>query len=278
MSAPAVSDVAAAPTWTQRTGQWLVALFKGVVGAGVLALAYQLVHWSGIVDARVLPSVIAVLAELSRLMLDREFLWAILETVWPALVGLAGACLVGIPAGLALGLSPLAERISRGLVDVLRSLPGTALIPVFMITIGTGDLMKVVLVIFVGVWPILFNTMYGIASVDKTAIESALSCRVRGPALWRRVMLPSAAPLIATGIRYALPIAIVIVIADEIVVGSPEGIGGYLLQQQTNIVWRPEAIYAVLLAAGVVGFVLNLAMDWLCDRFVGWDTRRSEQT
>ena len=138
-----------------------------------------------------------------------------------------GACLIGIPVGLALGLSPLAERLSRGLVDVLRSLPGTALIPVFMITIGTGDLMKVILVVFVGVWPILFNTMYGIASVDKVAIESALSCRVTGPALWRRVMLPSAAPFIATGIRYALPIAIVIVIADELVVGSPEGIGGY---------------------------------------------------
>jgi NitT/TauT family transport system permease protein len=202
----------------------------------------------------------------------------VVETVWPALVGLVGACLVGIPIGLVLGLSPLAERISRGLVDVLRSLPGTALIPVFMITIGTGDLMKVILVVFVGVWPILFNTMYGITSVDKVAIESALSCRVTGPALWRRVMLPSAAPFIATGIRYALPIAIVIVIADELVVGSPEGIGGYLLQQQSNIVWRAEAVYAVLLAAGIVGFVLNVAMDWLCDRFVGWDARRSEQT
>ncbi len=69
-----------------------------------------------------------------------------------------------------------------------------------------------------------------------------------------------------------------IVIADELVVGSPEGIGGYLLQQQTNVVWRPDAIYAVLLAAGVVGFVLNLAMDAICERYVGWDLRRSEQT
>lgn len=264
--------------WPQRAGQWALAFWQGLVGAGVLALAYQLVHWSGVVDARVLPSFVAVASEMWRLATDAEFLWAIVETVWPALLGLAGACLLGIPVGLALGLSPLAERISRGLVDVLRSLPGTALIPVFMITIGTGDLMKVILVIFVGVWPILFNTMYGITSVDKVAIESAMSCRVRGPALWWRVMLPSAAPFIATGIRYALPIAIVIVIADELVVGSPEGIGGYLLQQQTNIVWRSETIYAVLLAAGVVGFVLNIAMDALCNRFVGWDLRRSEQT
>ena len=143
----------------------------------------------------------------------------------------------------------------------------------------TVSLLKLILlVIFVGIWPILFNTMYGIVSVDKVAIESALSCRVSGLALWRRVLLPSAAPFIATGIRYMLPISIVIVIADELVVGTPEGIGGFLLLQQTNVVWRPEVIYAVLLMAGVVGFALNLLMDAVCERLVGWDTRRSEQS
>ena len=258
--------------------RWLVAFAKGIVGAGIVTLCYQIVHWSGVVDQRVLPSVVAIVAEILRLIASGEYLHAVAETVWPALVGLLGACLIGIPVGLLLGLSSLAERVSRVLIDVMRSLPGTALIPVFMITIGTGSVMKVLLVVYVAVWPILFNTMYGIAAVDKIAIESALSCRVTGPALWRRVMLPSAAPFIATGIRYALPIAIVIVIADELVVGSPEGIGGYLLQQQSSIVWRPDVIYAVLLTAGVVGFALNLAMDALCERFVGWDVRRSELT
>jgi NitT/TauT family transport system permease protein len=215
---------------------------------------------------------------MGRLTVNTEFHVAVLETLWPALLGLAGACLVGIPVGLLLGISRLADRMSRLLIDIMRSLPGTALIPVFIVTVGQGDLMKVLLVIYIGVWPILFNTVYGITSVDRVAIDSALSCRVSGPALWRRVMLPSAAPLIATGIRYSLPISVVIVIAEELVVGSPEGIGGFLLMQQTNVVWRPEVIYAVLLMAGVVGFLLNIVMDALCDRYVGWDTRRSEQS
>lgn len=278
MQASVANDGAPALAWPHRVRLWLAAVGKGLVGAGAVALCYQLVHWSGVVDQRVLPSVVTVLAEMLQLASNTEFLWAIVETVWPALLGLFGACIIGIPVGLVLGISPLAERISRGVVDVMRSLPGTALIPIFMLTIGTGALMKVVLVVYVGVWPILFNTMYGIAAVDKVAIESALSCRVHGPLLWRRVMLPSAAPFIATGIRYALPIAIVIVIADELIVGSAEGIGGYLMLQQSSMVWRPEVIYAVLLASGVVGFVLNLGMDALCERFVGWDLRRSEQT
>ncbi len=264
--------------WASRLSDGAIAVWKGLVGAGVLALAYQLVHWSGLVDRRVIPSVTDIIAEMVRLAINPAFLLAVYETVLPALVGLLGACFIGIPLGLLLAISPLTERLSRALVDVMRSLPGTALIPVFMITIGTGEVMKVLLVIYVAIWPILFNTMYGINAVDKVAVESALSCRVNGFALWRRVMLPSAAPFIATGIRYALPIAIVIVIADELVVGSPEGIGGFLLQQQSNVVWQPDVIYAVLLAAGVVGFILNLGIDAVCERYVGWDLRRSEQT
>jgi NitT/TauT family transport system permease protein len=256
----------------------VVAIWKGFVGAAAVAFCYQLVHWSNVVDPRVLPSVTTVLAEMGRLALNPEFYVAVLQTLWPALLGLAGACLVGVPVGLLLGISRLADRMSRLLIDIMRSLPGTALIPVFIVTVGQGDVMKVLLVIYIGVWPILFNTVYGITSVDRVAIDSALSCRVSGPALWRRVMLPSAAPLIATGIRYSLPISVVIVIAEELVVGSPEGIGGFLLMQQTNVVWRPEVIYAMLLMAGVAGFLLNIVMDALCDRYVGWDTRRSEQS
>jgi NitT/TauT family transport system permease protein len=175
-------------------------------------------------------------------------------------------------------MSPLANRVSRGLIDILRSLPGTALIPVFIITVGQGDMMKTVLVIYVTSWPILFNTIYGVLSVDKIAIESAKSCRVEGLALWRRVVLPSAAPFIATGIRYALPISIVIVIAAELISGSEQGIGGYLLLQQSDTVYRPDVIYAVLLTAGVLGFVLNALMDFVCDKLLGWDARRGEQS
>lgn len=257
---------------------WATSLWKGFVGAVAVGLCYQLVHWSGIVDRRVLPPVTDILAQMASLSVNVDFMVAAATTVWPALVGLLLASAIAIPTGLLLGVSPLANRMSRGLIDLMRSLPGTALIPVFIFTIGPGDTMQVLLVLYVTVWPILFNTMYGIASVDKVAIESARSCRVDGMALWRRVMLPSAAPFIATGIRYALPIAVVIVIASEIVVGRPEGIGGFLLLQQANVEYRPDIIYAVLLMAGVVGFLLNVISDQICDRLVGWETRRGEQS
>jgi NitT/TauT family transport system permease protein len=213
-----------------------------------------------------------------RLTLDLEYLQAAFDTLSPALGGLAIASALAIPLGILLGMSPLADRISRGLIDILRSLPGTALIPVFIITLGQGDMMKTALVIYVTAWPILFNTIYGVISVDKIALESGRSCRVEGLDLWRRVVLPSAAPFIATGIRYALPISVVIVIAAELITGSERGIGGYLLLQQSDTVYRPDVIYAVLLTAGVLGFLLNTIMDWACDRLVGWDTRRGEQT
>lgn len=261
-----------------RVPPMIIAVGRGFVGALLVTVAYQLVHWSNIVDPRVLPSVVAILAEMARLTVNTDYLVAVLQTLLPALVGLLVGAAIAIPLGFLIGLSPLANRITRGTIDIMRSLPATALIPVLIVTVGQDNLMKSMVVVYVTTWPILFNTMYGALSVDKVAIESARTCRVDGWRLLVRVMLPSAGPFIATGIRYALPISIVIVIAAELVVGSPEGIGGYLLTQQANVVYRADVIYAVLLAAGIVGFVLNLAMDSLCDRLVGWETRRGEQS
>lgn len=257
---------------------WATAAVKALVGSLLVALAYQIVHWSGIIDPRVLPSVIDILRQMLHLAVSADYLEAVGETVTPALLGLTIAATIAIPLGLLLGISQLANRMCRGLIDIMRSLPGVALIPVGIFIIGQGDAMKIVVVLYVTIWPILFNTMYGIASVDKVAIESARSCRVEGAALWRRVMLPSAAPFVATGIRYAVPISIVAVITAEIVVGSPEGIGGFLLQQQANVEYRPDMIYAVLLCAGVVGFALDLAFETASSGLVGWETRRGDPT
>lgn len=271
---------AAAPTLAlslaDRLAPPLLAVWKGMVGAVAVTLFYQVVQWSGLVNPRVLPPVTDVLAEMLRLAVDGAFLSAVVATLGPALVGLTAASLIGVSLGLLLGGSRLAEKLSRGLIDMMRSLPGTALIPIFIFSIGVGTEMKIALVTYVTLWPILFNTIYGIGSVDKVAIESARSCRVSGFALWRRVMLPSAAPFIVTGIRYALPISIVIVISSEIVIGNPYGIGGYLLMQQANVEYRPDVIYAVLLAAGVLGFILNSIANIVADRLVGWETRRGE--
>ncbi|MHA7778016.1 ABC transporter permease [Roseibium sp. M-1] len=255
---------------------YFAAISKGIVGALLVIAIYQLVHLSGLVNERVLPSVTLVLSEILNLAHSTDFHLAVLQSIGPALLGLAIACLIAIPLGLLLGTSPVANQSTRGLIDLMRSLPATALIPVFIFTIGVGLQMQLALVIYVTTWPILFNTIYGIASVDKVAIESARTCRVNGFRLWWRVMLPSSAPIVVTGVRYALPISVVIVIASEIVIGSPQGIGGYLLVQQANVEYQPHVIYAILLAAGIVGFCMNLIADAFADRLVGWDTRKGE--
>src|SRR5262245_16547585 len=98
----------------------VAAVWRGFVGAAALALCYQFIHWSRIVDPRVLPSVVDILREMGRLTVDPEYLQAAVDTLAPALFGLVIACALAIPLGLLLGMSPLANKVSRGLIDILR--------------------------------------------------------------------------------------------------------------------------------------------------------------
>lgn len=249
----------------------------GLAGAVTLAAAYELIHASGLVDPRTLPSAFSVLVQLISVFSDSDFLLAAIDTAAPALSGLALGVAIAVPLGVLLGRCPPCSEAASGTIDILRSLPATALIPVLIFTLGQGFVMKVVLVIYVACWPILLNAMYGARSIDPRTIESALSCRVRGVALWLTVVLPSCGPAIFSGIRYALPVSVVVVIAAEIALGSAEGMGGYLLQQQYSSSYRPDRVFAILLAAGLVAYALNLAGNSLATYFVGWETSRGER-
>ena len=85
------------------------------------------------------------------------------------------SALIAIPLGVLFGLSERAYRASRAVVELIRPIPPVALIPLVVLVFGNGLEMKLVIVVFAAVWPILFNTMYGVHDVDKQGKEMARS-------------------------------------------------------------------------------------------------------
>jgi ABC-type nitrate/sulfonate/bicarbonate transport system permease component len=181
--------------------------------------------------------------------------------------GFAIAVVLGVVGGLMLGLSARARRAAAPIVEFLRAIPPPALLPFAILVVGVGASMKVFIIAFVCVWPILLNTIDGVTSVDPTLRDTT---RVYGipdrDRIWR-VMLPAASPQIFAGLRTAVSLALILMVISEMV-ASTNGIGYFVLQSQRTFS-IPE-MWSGILLLGILGYVLNGGFVLLERRLLRW--------
>jgi ABC-type nitrate/sulfonate/bicarbonate transport system permease component len=191
--------------------------------------------------------------------------------VVPSLVrlglGYAIACVVAVAAGLALGLSPALRRATDPMVQFLRAIPPPALLPFGILVLGVGTSMKVFIIAFVCLWPVLLNTIDGVAGVDPTLRETARVYGIGPRDRLLRVTLPSAAPQIFAGMRTSLSLALILMVISEMV-ASTNGIGYFVLQSQRSFA-IPE-MWSGILLLGILGYVLNAVFLLVERRVLRW--------
>jgi len=178
-------------------------------------------------------------------------------------MAVALALLVGVP----LGLSRTARRAASPLVEFLRAIPPPALLPLAIVVVGVGDSMKVLIIAFVCLWPVLLNTIDGIRGIDPTLAETARVYGVRGADRLRRVVLPAAAPQVFAGMRTSLSLAVIMMVISEMV-ASTNGIGFFVLQSQRSFA-IPE-MWSGILLLGILGYALNLLFAGVERRVLAW--------
>jgi NitT/TauT family transport system permease protein len=251
----------------------LVAGAKGLVGAAVLVGLWQLVVVSGVLKGGLAVPAWSIAAAAVDGLAGGELWSALLATAQAWAIGLLCCVLLGVVIGGVVGLSRWADAATRVLIDFLRPVPSVALVPVVVVFFGITIRAQVVLVIFASVWPILFNTRYGVQNVDPRWLEEGRLMGLGRFGLVGRVVLPGALPAVITGIRTAASIAIIVAVAAELVVGSP-GLGYFVnLMQQAN---RPDDAYAGIVVAGLFGYLAHLALVWLERRVTGWHLTSTE--
>ena len=239
---------------------------------GALGIALALGAWELAVDTGVLPEVdvpraSSVIGELWRLLGTGRFWTVIGETASGAASGLAIAMAVGIALGVALGASEVARRATGPTVEFLRPVPGIALVPVAAVIWGPARGSDVFLVAFGCVWPLLTQTMHGVRNVDDVALTTARSLRLGPLSRVRWIYVPGSLPYILTGLRIAVPIALIASIGAEIIIGSP-GIGTEIRRAQTSL--DLPRMYALVIAAGMLGLAATLVTGALERRSLRW--------
>ena len=175
-------------------------------------------------------------------------------------LGFLLACLVAIPLGFVIGMSPLLHRAFDPFIQVLKPISPLAWMPLALYTIKDSSVSGIFVIFICSVWPMLINTAFGVASVKREWLNVARTLEVKPLRKAFRVILPAAAPTILTGMRISMGIAWLVIVAAEMLVGGT-GIG-YFVWNEWNNLSLTNVIFAILVI-GVVGMLLDLAFAQL---------------
>lgn len=249
-----------------------------------LVVAWQLLAMAA--DSVFFPTPVEIARAFHRLWLSDSPPWVFTDAVFTDIMPSLGrmfagwliAAAVGISLGLAIGQSQLASNLSMPTVNFLRSTPGPALIPVFLILLGTGTTMRVALIAFSSTWPVLLNTIDGVRGVDRTKLETAAIFSMPRRATMFRVVLPAAMPKIVAGLRVATAVALVLMVISELVAAT-NGIGHHIITSQQR--FRLVDMWAGIVLLGSLGYLINVIFMRLETRILHWhlgERRRGDTT
>jgi ABC-type nitrate/sulfonate/bicarbonate transport system permease component len=181
---------------------------------------------------------------------------AIGETLRILVISLALSTLVGFVLGLLIGMWPRLRQWSELLLEYGRAIPQPVLIPVFVLLLGYSDVMKVIVIAFACIWPVLLNTIAGVAAIQPLTFDVARSLRLTPLETVRKIVLPATVPSLLLGLRVALPHAIIITLVMEMFTGAV-GLGGLMILAQRK--FNAAEVFGLLVLVGALGLLLTAA-------------------
>lgn len=241
------------------------------IGPLALFIVWDLVVRAGWIRAILLPPPSATVATLVTGLLGGPLLTDFAVTVWRTVQAFAIAAVVGVPLGVLLGSNEKAYRSVEFLIDFFRSTPSSALIPLFLLIFGVSDINKVAIAAFGAFLIVIFNSAYGVINARKQRVMAA---KVMGASNWqifKDVLVWESLQPTFVGLRSAVSMALVIVIVAEMFIGSDAGLGHRIIDAQQ--VLNVKTMYAAILAAGGLGYALNILFLVAERRIVHWSGR-----
>jgi nitrate/nitrite transport system permease protein len=172
--------------------------------------------------------------------------------------GYALALLLGVPIGFLLGVSKLFTRSFDVIIQILRPVSPLAWLPLGLVLFQKSQPAAIFTIAICAMWPTVLNTALGVRSVPQDYLNVARVLRLSRLKTLFKIYLPAALPTMFTGFRLSLGIAWLVIVAVEMLTGTP-GVGGFLWQEYNSLIY--EHIILCILTIGVVGFVLDRLMS-----------------
>ncbi|MGY2374450.1 ABC transporter permease [Pseudomonas sp. SDO524_S393] len=240
------------PLWLRnwRTPDVLLRLVSPLV----LLLLWELASQAGLIPQRVIAAPSQIGGTLWAMIVSGELGRHVLVSLQRALVGLSIGVSIGVVAALVTGLSKRGEVILDSPMQMLRTIPSLALVPLFILWFGIGEFTKIALIVTGTTFPVYLNLFAGIRNIDPKLIEAANTLGLSRRELIWHVILPGSLPSFFVGLRYSLGISwLALVFVEQI--NTTAGIG-YLASDARDFM-RTDVIVICLLIYSVLGLLID---------------------
>jgi bicarbonate transport system permease protein len=198
---------------------------------------------------------------------DVGLFWQSLASLQRVLIGYSLAAVVGISVGILVGLNSFANKALDPLFQFLRTVPPLAWVPLALAALQQNQPAALFVIFITAVWPILINTAVGVQQIPQDYLNVRKVLQLSQKKFFFKILIPSALPYIFTGLRIAIGLAWLAIIAAEIVMSGIVGIGFFIWDSyQNNYI---SDIILALFYIGAIGLILDRLMAWLQRQIAG---------
>ncbi|HEX5212393.1 MAG TPA: ABC transporter permease [Pseudolabrys sp.] len=254
MQEAATIVVSGTPARLAGSERWRV-VARNVFPFLVVGAIWEILARAGVFPHQLFPTLEDIAASFVRLTVSGILPHHAIDTVFRLLSGFALAAVLGVSIGVLMGRSRRAEDICLPLVSVLAPIPGLAYTPLFLLWFGPGAFAALMLVAFVSMFPIIYNSWTGVKAVKEIWLRSAQSMGADNRRIFRYVILPGALPYILTGLRLGLAQAWRILVAVEMLASVPWGLGWLIFGAREFL--NTDAMMAGIAVIAAIGLCLE---------------------
>lgn len=241
------------------------------LGPSVMLVVWGIVSYGHMIDELFLPTPGAVSKALWEAVAVGSALPDVGMTMTRWLAGLGAGIVIGIPLGVGMGASQKVYALLEVVIDFFRSVPTISLFPLFLVFFGIGDLAKISIAAWATSLSVLINTLYGVRNVKEARVKVAKVLRANRWQILSKVIIPDALPSIVVGIRIALSMSLVVVVASEMIMGTTKGLGRRIFD--AALIYEMPDMYAAIIVAGMLGYLSNKLFAVCENRFVHWASK-----
>jgi len=239
-----------------------------------VVVIWQVLSSSGIIPGNRLPSPVNIILGFTELLTQGlppgyTLTGHCIASLKRVLSGVAIAIVTALPLGIAMGYWTRARNYLTPFVEMIRPIPPLAWVPIAILWFGIGDRSSSFIIFLGAFFPVLLNTIGGVLSINRRLIESSIILGAKKGALFLKVLLPGAMPSIITGVRIALGIGWMTLVAAEFT-GVKSGYGlGYMIMTARDI-QRPDQIIAGMAVIGMIGYAMDFGIRKMEHKMLRW--------